>query len=276
MASSQASGATGYYDGPELDELIFDALRDAGLDARPLDIDALARLDEFHALGRLATAALAELSDLRPGIRLLDVGAGIGGPARYLAARHGAQVTAVDATARFCRVAERLNEACGLDRSVEILCADATSLPLPDASFERAWSQALIQNVPEKAALLAELRRLLDDGGLLSMFEVLSRSRQEIHFPVPWGDGPQDSFLVDAAQLRELAEEAGFSVREWHQGAEALARIAATAGPVPAVPEGAGPGLELLMPDYEERMASVGRNIAEERIELVMAVLVAE
>ncbi|HXD53528.1 MAG TPA: class I SAM-dependent methyltransferase [Solirubrobacteraceae bacterium] len=276
MASSQASGATGYYDGPELDELIFGALDAAGLDARPLDIDALAPLDEFHAQGRVATAALAELSDLRPGIRLLDVGAGIGGPARYLAARHGAQVTAVDATARFCRVAERLNEACGLDRAVEVHCADATALPFPDASFDRAWSQALIQNVPDKAALLAELRRALCCGGSFSMFEVLSRGGQEIHFPVPWGDGPQDSFLVEGAQLRELAEGAGFSVREWHPGVEALARIAAAAGAEPAAPEKAGPGLELLMPDYEERMAGVARNIVEGRIELVMAVLVAE
>src|SRR6185312_3995950 len=113
---------------------------------------------EFHALGRAATIAMARLSDLRPGLRLLDVGAGIGGPARYLAARHGAEVVALDATERFCRVNELLCGATGLAERVRVVHADGTAMPLGDASFERAWSQAVLQNVADKAALLRELR----------------------------------------------------------------------------------------------------------------------
>src|SRR5262245_51393617 len=101
MASATAAA---YYDGPDLIEVVFDAVREAGLDPDRLDLAELAALDEFHALGRPATIALAELVGVEPGISVLDVGAGVGGPARVLADRYGVSVTAFDATERFCRL----------------------------------------------------------------------------------------------------------------------------------------------------------------------------
>src|SRR3954462_13255697 len=90
----------GYYDGPDLTAVVADALAAAGRPGQ-VEPDDLAALDEFHALGRPATLALADLAQIRPGERLLDVGAGIGGPSRVLAHHYGARVTAVDPTERF-------------------------------------------------------------------------------------------------------------------------------------------------------------------------------
>lgn len=261
----------GYYEGPELTATIREALEKAGLDAEQLDIDELAALDEFHALGRAATVALASLSDLAPGMTLLDAGAGIGGPSRYLAARQGVEVVAVDATQRFCAANEMLCRATGLADRVRVLHGDATALQLPGESFERAWTQALIQNVEDKGALLSELHRVLVPGGKLSMFEVLRASELPVHFPVPWGDGPQHSFLISSTELRDLAEQAGFEVQEWLIGAAALDAIAAAAAALPPVRTGLE--LSLLMPGYEARMAGLARNVAEQRIELGIAVL---
>jgi hypothetical protein len=70
-----------YYDGPDIEELVLGALRASGRLLDPLDPDDLAGLDEFHALGRAGTLALADLADVRPGELVVDVGAGIGGPA---------------------------------------------------------------------------------------------------------------------------------------------------------------------------------------------------
>src|SRR4051812_9338328 len=104
-AVTQNAAGLAYYDGPEIDAVVRDALLAAGLDPDYLDVDDLAPLDEFHALGRAATISLAELAGITAGERVLDVGAGLAGPARYLAARFGADVTALDATPRFCRAA---------------------------------------------------------------------------------------------------------------------------------------------------------------------------
>src|ERR1700750_973505 len=106
--------ALSFYDGPDLESVVVDALRAAGRSLDPLDSDDLAGMDEFHALGRLGTLAVAELAGVRAGERVLDVGAGIGGPSRALARHFGAQVTALDPTPRFCRLARALNERCGL------------------------------------------------------------------------------------------------------------------------------------------------------------------
>jgi sarcosine/dimethylglycine N-methyltransferase len=139
-----------YYDGPDFVDQLSEALRGAGLDPDDLSLDDLAALDEFHALGRAATIALADLAGIEPGTRVLDVGAGLAGPARFLAQRYDAQVTALDATARFCRAAEMLTRGTGLADRVHIVEGDALALPFENDSFDMAWTQAVTQNVADK------------------------------------------------------------------------------------------------------------------------------
>jgi sarcosine/dimethylglycine N-methyltransferase len=269
------SAGIDYYDGPEIADVIFDALKQAGVDIDPLDIDELAALDEFHALGRPATIAMAELCGVPPDSRLLDLGAGIGGPARLLAQRYRARVSAVDATARFCRASERLCQATGLSERVEVVHADALQLPFAPESFDIAWSQALVQSVPDKPALLAEARRVLVSGGRLALFEVVGGPGGPVRLPVPWASHPSESFLVSGEELRGIAEDAGFQPVAWRQGADVLAAVTAAASDLPAPGPDRGIGLALLMPDFEQRMAGVAQNLAERRIELAAGVLVA-
>jgi sarcosine/dimethylglycine N-methyltransferase len=274
IASSAAQqGKVNYYDGPEIADAVFDSLRDAGLDTERLEIDDLALLDEFHALGRPATVALAELCAIGADADVLDVGAGLGGPARVLAHRYGARVTALDRTARFCSANRRLCAATGLSDRVEVVCADALELPFPDQSFDLAWMQAVSQNVADKPALMRGLRRVLRAGGRLALFEVASGPGGPLHFPVPWADGPGDSFLVSSAELLRIVEDAGFEPLTWNVGPDALAEIARAADAAPAAGPDRGVNLKLLMPNFDERMAGLGRNVGEHRIELVQAVL---
>jgi len=102
-----------------------------------------------------------------------------------------------------------------------------------------------------------------------------ARSGGPVHFPVPWGDGPRESFLVAGEQLRAITEAAGFASLLWHQGEDTLPSIASAARGVPALGDDHGLGLHLLMPDFEARMAGLARNVGEQRIELVQAVFIA-
>ena len=261
-----------YYDGPELVDALLDALARAGLDPTALDIDDLAPLDEFHALGRAASLSLAELADVQPDERVLDVGAGIGGPARFLAARHGARVTALDATDRFCGAAELLTRGAGLADRVEVVCGDALALPFPDHSFDVAWTQAILQNIADKPRLVAELARVVAPGGRVALFEVLAGPGGPLEFPVPWGDRQEHSWLITGQELRELLESGPLTVSTWNEGQSALDAIATAARSIPAQPPNRHLGLHVLMPDYEARMAGLARNVAQQRIELVQAV----
>jgi ubiquinone/menaquinone biosynthesis C-methylase UbiE len=145
-----------------------------------------------HALGRLGTVALAELAAVADGERVLDVGAGIGGPSRALARHFGAEVTALDPTPRFCRLADALNERCGLADRVAVVQGDGRTLPFEDRSFDLAWTQALWQSVEDKESLCAEIHRVLRPGGRLALFEVIAESSAALHYPVPWADGPAE------------------------------------------------------------------------------------
>ena len=262
-----------YYDGPELVDTVVQALRSAGLDPDRLDIDDLAPLDEFHALGRAATLALAELSGLTATDRVLDVGAGIGGPARFLAARYGARVTALDATQRFCAVAELLTRGAGLADRVQVVHGDARRMPFADGEFDLVWTQAMMQNIAEKDQLIAELIRVLAPGGRLALFELVAGPGDELEFPVPWADRQAESWLLDAAQLRELLDSGPLTLTLWNEGEAALASIAAAATSLAPRPAQPALGLHMLMPDYQARMEGLARNVAQQRIALVQAVV---
>ncbi len=264
--------ALDYYDGPDIVDRLIEALREAGLDPDALDIDDLAPLDEFHALGRAATLALADLAGLQPDDRVLDIGAGIGGPARWLAARHGAHVTALDATPRFCRAAELLTRGAGLAERVQIVCGDALALPFADASFDLAWTQAVSQNIADKRRFVTELARVVRPGGQVALFEVVAGPGGSLEFPVPWADREEQSWLVTADELHELLDSGPLSVVAWKEGQAALDAIASAAQSLQTPPADHPLGLHILMPDFEARMAGLARNVAQHRIALVQAV----
>jgi MPBQ/MSBQ methyltransferase len=264
---------TTYYDGPDLEPIVLAALRAAAPEIEELDSDDLAGLDEFHALGRAGTLALADLADIKPGERVLDVGAGIGGPARALARHFGARVTAVDPTERFAKLARTLTARAGLTEHVTVVHSDGTTLPLPPASFDVAWTQAVWQSVEDKHALATEIRRVLAPTGRLAMFELIGDGR-ELHFPVPWADTRADSFVPTETELRAVLEDVGFRVDQWLTREAAQAALAAAAGDGQRMTSGlSGVGLDLVMPDYSARMDGLARNVEEGRIGLVLAIL---
>jgi len=247
------------------------ALAEAGKQTSALQPSDLAMLEDFHSLGRLATAALIDLARVTRDDRVLDAGAGIGGTARVVAAEHGARVTAVDLTPEYCEVAAWLNDVVGLGGMIEVRTADVTELPFDDATFDVVISQHVQMNIADKRRLYAEARRVLAPGGRLALWDVTAGTGGPLHLPVPWAATPEQSHLVTPERLAELLLEAGFAVAHWDDLTEVGEKgmRAFLTAPQPPL------GLHVFVPDFATKAANLVRNLAENRARLIRAVLTA-
>jgi ubiquinone/menaquinone biosynthesis C-methylase UbiE len=261
------------YGRSRLAEIILEQLDRAGKDINALTRQDLATFEEFHLRGRRATRELAQLADLQHGMRVLDVGSGLAGPARTLVDEFGCLVTGIDIAWEYCRAAHTLNVRTGFSSRITTCCGQAQTLPFPAGVFDVVWMQHVSMNVEQKESLIEELSRVLIPGGRLAFYEILAGSLQHAFFPLPWADDPGISFLIDAPAFRQILKSNGFKVLRWEDvtastlewGRHAL--VYRTDRPPPF-------GLDLVIgEDVAEKTANLLRNLEEERVTLVQAVL---
>jgi len=259
-----------HYTRGDLLDRILAALAATGKDIDALVAADLSPVDEFHTRGRDATDELAVLAGITADLRVIDVGSGIGGPARHLASERGCRVTGIDLTAEFVRTATALSRRVGLADRVSFVAGDALDLPFPAASFDVAWTQHASMNIADRPRLYAEMHRVLRPGGRLALQDVLAGSGGPPHFPVPWARRSEDSVLVDETAQRRLLVEAGFVVRKWRDvTGTATEWFAARRARLQSVPLGIG---LLLGDDLPAMMANQERNLIEGRVVVLQAV----
>lgn len=203
--------AAHYTSGTLLDRIL-DVLAGAGVDVGRLAPDDLAPVEEFHIGGRAATVELAAQLGLKPGMRVLDVGSGIGGAARYLARAQGCRVLGIDLTPEFVAVANELARRVGLADAVSYRQGSALAIDVPPASFDAATMLHVGMNIEDKAAVFASVRKALKPGGLFGVYDIMRVGAGDLAFPVPWSSKPETSFLAAPAAYRRALEAAGFSM----------------------------------------------------------------
>lgn len=198
-----------HYGNADIAERIVAALKAAN---QPLTVDALSVLDHFHGRGIVATKELVELLKPQPGEHLLDIGSGIGGPARWIASKCDVHVTGVDLTPEFCAAAEALNRLTGLANRVTITNGSALALPVPDNAFDRAYSQNVVMNIADKRQFYREAFRALKPGGVLALSNLCAGNGEPLIYPVPWAETAATSFLATPAEMEADLRAAGFEI----------------------------------------------------------------
>src|SRR6267143_2137915 len=211
---STDAAVAGHYGRGRLEESILAAVAREGRDPEKLAAADLAAVDEFHVGGIEATQELARHMDLRAGLRLLDVGGGIGGPARHFAAEHGCAVTGIDLTEEFVRVARSLTARTKLDGLVEFQQGSALEMPFERESFDRAYMIHVGMNIADKAGIFREVRRVLKAAGLFTVFDIMRTGDGAIRYPVPWALSEETSFVAKVEDYRDALQNAGFRVAQ--------------------------------------------------------------
>jgi sarcosine/dimethylglycine N-methyltransferase len=263
-----------HYRSPGLTERLKTTLLALGPGDQRLTPEQLAALDQFHTRGLAATTELAKLAGITADMSVLDVGSGVGGPARFLAATYGCRVTGVDLSEPFVEAARYLTERTGQSGQVSFQTASALELPFDDGRFDVVLLQHVAMNISDRSRLYRELRRVLKTGGRFATFDVVSNGGEPHdpvpYYPVPWARTPATSFLLTAAVTREAIEPAGFRTLTWQDDTETAKAWFAqlqVSGPPPS------PNLGVVMgPDFAQLAANLGRNLMEGRLGILTAV----
>jgi sarcosine/dimethylglycine N-methyltransferase len=171
------------------------------------------RFDQFHAGGSEAVERMLPSLHLTPGMTVLDVGSGFGGPARQVARSSGCTVVGVDITPAYVDAARELTRTTGLAERVSFFCGDIASFD--GSGFDAAYTLHVQMNIADKEAFFTEIARRLRPGAHLATFEVCLSGEAQPTPPLPWSLDGTDSFLVTADELSDTIRSSGFEVVEW-------------------------------------------------------------
>jgi len=222
-------------------------------------VDDLAPVDEFHIGGRRASDEFLGQLDLGPETHALDVGCGLGGAARFAASCYGCRVTGIDLTPEYVEAAKTVCGWLGLDKRISLHQGSALALPFADHSFDRAYMLHVGMNIGDKAGLCADVGRVLKEGSLFGIYDVMRTGDGDLTYPVPWATTASSSAVATPAEYLDALRQAGFTViAERNRRDFALAffdqlraRAAVAGGPPPL-------GLHILMgrntPDKVQNM----------------------
>ncbi|MEM8728504.1 MAG: class I SAM-dependent methyltransferase [Pseudomonadota bacterium] len=178
----------------------------------PISLDALAPVDEFHIGGRRATESFIKALNISSGSQVVDLGCGLGGPARYVAKVTGAQVTGIDLTTEFVETGRALTEWTGLSDRVHLIKGSVLELPLDGSLMDAAYMIHVGMNIADKVGIAQQARRVLKPGSVFAIYDVMQVGEGLMDYPAPWASSSDQSALDSPETYEAALRSAGFDV----------------------------------------------------------------
>jgi sarcosine/dimethylglycine N-methyltransferase len=248
-------GFGSHYSVSDIESRILAALREAGLDLEqrlsPVDLGAL---DHFHTGGFPASLILQELAQISPSDRVLDLGAGLAGPARMLAASPGCRVDCIDLSPDYCAGAALLNRLTGLDHLIDVHEGSALELPFADDTFDVVWMQNVGMNIEDKQKFYAEIHRVLKPNGRFAFQEMTAGDSETSYFPLPWANEACDNFLMTAEDMDSVLGETGFIAEYFEDVSDSQLNPSSSSSSAPTTQ------VQLSLSVYVDNLATKGGN----------------
>jgi ubiquinone/menaquinone biosynthesis C-methylase UbiE len=252
---------------------IIAAMEAASLSPSNVTVEQLAPVDHFHARGLPATIELADALPIQAGHHIVDIGCGIGGPARYFAKRFGCRVSGVDITGPFVEAGNKLTKLLKMEDQVDVGLGNGEQLPYGDGAFDGGYAQHVTMNVADRARFFGEAFRVLRPGAFFALTEHGLGPNGSPLYPLPWSEDGSGAYLVTPAETVTYLEKAGFvDIRMEDTGAKYLAgyqRVMelAAQGALPAF------GMQILLgPTAPTKTRNAARNIQEGRTHPVQVI----
>ena len=249
---------------------ILDGLESSGKDLHRLELNDLAPIDEFHTRGKESTIEIANLAKLQPHHKVLDVGCGLGGSARYIANEYGCSVDGIDLTDEYIDVANKLTEFVNLTDKVSFKQASALEIPFPSENYDIVWTEHTQMNIADKEKFYGELSRVLKPKGRLVFHDIFFGTNPTPYYPTPWAEYDSLSSLCTQEEAKNAIQKSNLIVNEWKDKSEqSLEFFKETVKKI----EKSGPpplGFHLLMgKTAKTKLLNQVRNLEESRVSIV-------
>lgn len=226
------------------------------------------KVDHFHGGGIETTEALRSLMKIPfdPSLRGADIGSGIGGPMRWIAAQTGAHTDGIDITPEFVEISNKISARMGFQEKCKAVVGDATNIPLERASYDFAIMMALSCNIVDRPKLYRSTVRILKPGGVVGMLDIIKGPNEGLVHPVPWSRDPSDSIslLLSRSDTIYTASENGLMHMKTQDVSKEV--LAWFENEKEEISGGRSVGFEKFLPDWEKMVESQVQNLTNEHI----------
>ncbi|MDH5658966.1 MAG: methyltransferase domain-containing protein [Nitrosopumilus sp.] len=213
---------------------------------------------------------MADLAQIQRHHKVLDVGCGLGGSARYIANEHGCSVIGIDLTDEYIDVANKLTELVNLTDKVSFRQGNALELPFPSENFDIVWTEHTQMNITDKEQFYGELSRVLKPNGRLVFHDIFFGTASNPHYPTPWAEYDSLSSLCTQEEAKDAIEKSNLVIHEWKdkskQSLEFFKKMTKkidASGPTPL-------GIHLLMgKTAKTKFLNQVRNLEENKVSII-------
>ncbi|MFX1525805.1 MAG: SAM-dependent methyltransferase [Promethearchaeota archaeon] len=254
------------YSRSNLGTKIIHALEAEGLTDSKSILKSLASIEDIHTRGRLATIELAQEIGIEEQMKVLDIGCGIGGPARAIAGKFRCSVIGIDLCKEYCQAAESLNKITGFDNKIKIIEGNILDTVFDNKSFDIILIQHVVVNIKKKQRLFAQIHKILKPNGKLAIYEICAGTNSPVIYPVVWADDSSLDHLISPHELRQIIISTGFNELMWKDETEKVIEsydiIRVNKGKNPTTTINYG----LVIPNFVQKGRNIIRNLKEGRI----------
>ncbi|UOB17860.1 class I SAM-dependent methyltransferase [Abyssalbus ytuae] len=189
-------------------EDIINRLKDQNISINNVRRSDISGVDEFHVRGAAVSRELAQMINLK-GLKVLDVGCGLGGACRMLADEFNCDVTGLDLSNEYIRTAKGLSKLVRLENKTRFIRGNAVNLPFENSTFDVVWTQHVQMNIPDKTKFYTEICRVLNPDGYFLYYDIFKNNNKEINYPMPWANTEDLSFLAHPGNIQTLLTQVG-------------------------------------------------------------------